>query len=291
MRVNGIRIDGHSVSGYTTTLVLPEHKLLFDCGDASRRAVRHRDVAITHGHLDHFGDVARHANIRHLLRTPPSRFFVPPWLEDPLHKLISLWGAVQEAAPPFEAVVVAPGERAPLGKKRFLEAFPTDHNLPSQGYRLIEQRRKLKPEYVGTPGPELGRLRKEGVEIEDVTEVVLFIYSGDTRAAAYDDIDLTAKVAVLECTFLWDKSVEEAHKKGHTHISELADRADLLDNTESVLLTHPSARYCDCALAEAIERLPTKLREKTTFLPFGGCAAPYVHKAGWASRESPTLSS
>ena len=266
MKVNGIEVQGQSVSGYTTTLILPEHRLLFDCGRADRGAVRHRDVAITHGHLDHFGDVARHANIRSLLRAGPSHFFVPPWLEEPLRTLLGLWGDIQGDTPPFEVVVVEPGERAPLGKKRFLEAFPTDHNVPSQGYRLIEQRRKLKAEYVGTPGPELGRLRKEGVEFEDVTEVVLFIYTGDTRAAAYDDLDLTAKVAAVECTFFDDKDVEEAHRKGHTHISELVERADFFDNTEHLLLVHPSARYSAEDALGVLEGLPSRLRHKTSFL-------------------------
>ena len=48
---------------------------------------------------------------------------------------------------------------------------------------------------------------------------------------------------ILECTFLDDRvSVAECRAKGHVHLDEIVERADLFEN-EAILLTHFSARY------------------------------------------------
>ena len=55
--------------------------------------------------------------------------------------------------------------------------------LAGLGYALISIREKLKAEYIGTPGPELAKMRKEGVEIQYRLEVPQVAFLGDTTAA------------------------------------------------------------------------------------------------------------
>jgi len=54
-----------------------------------------------------------------------------------------------------------------------IRALQTHHGGVSLGYSLISVREKLKPEYAGTPGQELARMKKAGVEIQYRIEVPL----------------------------------------------------------------------------------------------------------------------
>jgi ribonuclease Z len=270
MKINGIEIKGRSVSGYATAIALPQYGLAFDCGIATHDAVLCENVAITHGHLDHFGGVARHAYIRGMTGMTHSQFLVPTWLVKHVHQTFKFWSAVQEARQaPYGVTAVTTDKRVKLGKGRFLRAFATDHRIKSQGYVLVEERKRLKPEFVGTNGRELGRLRQEGVEFDEHFEFPLVAFTGDTRAVLYDRVRLEAQVLIAECTFLDDGGVDvaEARKKGHTHITELAAKAHRLDGVGTLMLVHFSKRHNNRDIEQAIARLPKELREKTTFLP------------------------
>jgi len=280
MKVNGIEIRGRSVSGYTTAVAVPEYDLCFDCGMALYDAVQCNNVAITHGHLDHFGGIARHAYIRGMTGMAPSRFYVPRGLQGRVGQVMRFWADVQGArmAPftvsPVEVdhrVEIGQGRTDPGRQRRFIRSFKTDHRIRSQGYVLVEERKRLNPKYQGIPGPELGRLSREGVSVNELFEVPLVAFTGDTRASVYDRDMLALKVKVLiaECTFLGDVEVEEAHHKGHTHISELAAKADLFEGVGAIVLCHFSQRYCNADIEKAIATLPAELRAKTTYLPVG----------------------
>jgi len=269
MKVNGIRIEGRSVSGYATTVALPEYDVAFDCGMAVHDTVQCQMVAITHGHMDHFGEVARHAYIRGMAGMSPSIFHIPASLKGRVEQVMKYWADVQEARMAPFCVKVVGEEPVKIGKDRFLRSFKTDHRIKSQGYVLVEQRKRLKPEYAGTPGRELGRMRREGIDFEEVFEVPLVAFTGDTRATLYDRVEFKAKVLIAECTFLEDVSVDEARKKGHTHISELAAKADRFEGVEALVLCHFSKRYSNTEILAALDNLPASLRAKTTFLPVG----------------------
>jgi ribonuclease Z len=270
MRVNGFEVVGRSVSGYATAVALPEYGLSFDCGMATHDSVQCEHVAVTHGHLDHFGGVARHAYLRGMTGMAHSQFLVPPWLVQPTHQMMQFWAEVQEARKaPYGVTAVSPDKRVNLGKGRFLRAFTTDHRVKSQGYVLVEERKRLKPEFVGVDGRELGRLRREGAAFEETFEVPLVGFTGDTRARLFNTFKPEAKVFLVECTFLDDSevTVEEARKKGHVHLSELAARPEVFEKVEALVLCHFSKRHTNREVEAAVAQLPQELREKTTFLP------------------------
>jgi len=270
MKVNGIEIKGRSVSGYATVVALPEYGVCFDCGMAIHDAVQSETVCITHGHLDHFGDVARHAYIRGMTGMASSLFVVPLSLTGRVEELMAYWAKVQEARrAPYRTTTLRAGDSLGIRSHRIIRSFETDHRIPSQGYMLLEDRKRLKPEFVGVDGRELGRMRKEGIRFEDVFEVPLVAFTGDTMASLYDRVKFEVKVLIAECTFLNDVTVDEAHKKGHTHITELAAKADRFEGVEALVLTHFSKRYGNKDIEAAIASLPASLRAKTTFLPVG----------------------
>lgn len=273
MRVNGIEVVGGSVSGYATAVALPEHDLCFDIGAATPAAVACSRVAITHGHLDHLGAVAQHGYLRGMTRVEPPTYIVPPWLVHELHRLFAFWRGVQNGREaPYRVEVSSIVPDVSLGRSHSLRSFPTDHTLRSQGYTLMEHRRKVREEYRGLPGPEYKRLRQEGIDFQYDVHIPLFTFTGDTRAAVLDTMPpwaLSARVLAIECTFLGCDQVDEAEavRKGHVHIDQLAARADRLVDAGAVLLTHFSRRYGNADVEAAIARLPQPLRSKTTYLP------------------------
>lgn len=51
--LEGYTIEGVSVGGHETCLIIPEFKCAFDIGRCPTRAIQQNFVFITHGHLDH----------------------------------------------------------------------------------------------------------------------------------------------------------------------------------------------------------------------------------------------
>lgn len=273
MKLCGIQIGGRSVSGFDTGITLPDMGILLDCGQANAMARQCPTVLITHGHLDHFGGIVRHAYIRHMTSMTPSVFVVPEHLQAAVHDQFEFWARIQRAQKPDYTVKVAsPGDKVEIGYKRFVRAFKTIHRVPSQGYVIGETRKRLKPEFVGVEGRKLGELRKQGIDFEEETEVLLVAFTGDTVAKVFDqDLEaLTAKVLITECTFIdGDVTIAEAHKKGNVHMDEIVERTERFARNEALLLTHFSHRHGNQDIEAAIAQMPEGLRTKTSYLPVG----------------------
>ena len=271
LKLGGIQIGGRSVSGFDTSIVLPDMGIALDCGQGQGLSRQCQTVLITHGHLDHFGGIVRHAYIRHMTNMTPSVFVVPPFLEEAVHQQFVFWARVQKAQKAdYKVIVARPGEKIPLEGNRFARAFPTIHRVPSQGYVVGETRKRLKPEFIGTHGQRLGEMRREGIVFEDEVEVLMVAFTGDTQARIFDeDIEaLKAKVLITECTFIGsDVTLEEAHKKGHIHLDELVAREGRFSGNERILLTHFSHRHDNREIEDAIDKIPASMQNKISYLP------------------------
>ena len=82
-----------------------------------------------------------------------------------------------------------------------------------------------------------------------------------------EEVVRKAKVLVMECTFIDERvPVKKAREKGHIHLDEIVERAELFEN-EAILLTHFSARFNAAEIEAALDKkLPAGLREKVTAL-------------------------
>jgi ribonuclease Z len=241
----GLRLEAVSVAGLETCIQVPSWKLAFDIGRCPPSAPRWPTVLFTHAHLDHMGGVANHCATRSMMGMAPPHYVMPAKNVDAFGALLDAWRRLDGS--PLDCTVqgVVAGDEIQLGQGRIARAFQVYHRVPSVGYALIEQRRKLRPELVGRPGREIAEMRKAGESIDVLEEHIELAFCGDTLIDVVDREPMVrqARVLILEATFLDDRvGVEATRGKGHIHLDEIIDRAELFEN-KHLVLNHASIRY------------------------------------------------
>ena len=257
------KIDGTSVSGVATCLVVHPYKIAIDIGVCTPEAAKCPWVFITHAHIDHMGAAAQHAALRDMQGMSPTKFVCSAEVASGLRQVLDIWQAVQGTFK-YEIVILNPGERLLVGRGIWVHAFSTFHRMPSQGYAFSRIKTSLKPEFVGLSGEEIGKLVRSGIPVRDEVEVAEIVFTGDSQVATLENHFVRrTKIVVAEATFIDDKvTVAEAQEKGHTHLDEIVAHQDWLANCERVVLTHCSARYGADDIAKAVAKLPEGLRER-----------------------------
>ena len=277
LRLAGTQVRAVSVGGLETSIDLPELKVAFDIGRCPPFVVARETILFTHAHMDHLGGIAYHAATRALRNLGPPTYVVPPEILDDLVELFAVWRRLDRSTMAAQFVPLGPGGRFRL--RRGLEARPFRalHVAPCQGYALVSQRQKLRPEFVGLPSQELAHLRRSGQVLTTPQEVVEVAFCGDTRIEVVEREPAvrTARLLILEATFLDDRvTVAEARGMGHVHLDEIVERAELFEN-EAILLTHASPRYTRHEVAALLEKkLPPRLAERVTPLYSPSSSSP-----------------
>jgi len=143
---------------------------------------------------------------------------------------------------PLNWMAARPGTAIPLGKGKTLEAIPVRHtqNEPALGYRVIESRKRLKPEFATMAQADIEAAARAGTRdslLEDSTHV-LFAHSGDAMPidpALVTDADLL----VHDATFLNEPDRREPIHATTEEALEVGKRA----NVKTLVLYHLSIRY------------------------------------------------
>ena len=283
MNLPGMVLDAVSVAGLETCIQVPSWKLAFDIGRCPPAAPRWPTVLFTHAHLDHMGGVANHCATRAMMGMSPPRYVMPARNVEAFHDLLDAWRRLDGSELPCEVVGVTPGDVVELGKGRRARVFQAYHRVPTVGYALVETRQKLREDLHGLPGKEIAEARARGERVTRSVERVELAFCGDTlidvveREAAVR----TARVLVLEVTFLDERvSVEATRSKGHIHLDEVIERADLFEN-EVIVISHASIRYRPDELrAICAQRLPDGLRDRVI---------PMVPGPPWARNQTSVM--
>ncbi len=267
----GIEVRGHSIGGIETCIDLPQFRLAFDIGRAPEHSIARPTILFTHAHMDHMGGVAYHCATRALRKLAPPTYLVGPENEEAFRDLFAVWRRLDRSTLEHTLVVVGPGGEHVLSQRHVARPFRSLHRVPCQGYAITERKTRLRRELAGLGEVELRAVRERGESVSELVETPVVAFCGDTLidVVEREEVVRKAKLLILEVTFLDDRvSVADCRDKGHVHLDEVCERADLFQN-EALLFTHFSARYQPAEIRQILAaRLPTSLRDRVVpFLP------------------------
>lgn len=279
--IGKVQICGFSVSGLATYLQLPEYDFCIDMGECPVSAIGLNHVFLTHAHGDHSRCLMRHHSLRRMMGIEkPSFYYMPeslvPLAESWIHAEALFEGVPESRFRLPEIIPMRPGEKVPLRYRKDLsiEAFPVKHAqigkqhfLPSMGVTLYSHKNKLKPEYLSLDSAEIISLRKQGIEITREVFDPIATFMGDCLGENLANPAIwNSEILVTECTFVDDGEESMAEKKGHTHISQIANALEQHGDSmrcKHIVLNHFSMKYSAEHILEALEsKLPERFRDK-----------------------------
>ncbi|XP_020264224.1 nuclear ribonuclease Z-like isoform X2 [Asparagus officinalis] len=227
VEVEGYMIEGSSIGGHETCVIVPSLNVAFDIGRCPSRAVNQDNLFITHAHLDHIGGLPMYVGTRALYSLKPPTIFVPPSIKADVEKLFEVHRSMSKDELKHDLVALDVGETYEIRNDLVVRPFRTHHVIPSQGYVIYSVRKKLKKQYAHLKGPQIKKLKVSGVEITDTILSPEVAFTGDTMSDFIQEPRnadaLRAKVLITEATFLDEEcDIEQARERGHMHLFELS---------------------------------------------------------------------
>src|ERR1039457_504794 len=229
----GLPVRGVSVAGGETGVYLPTPPLPVHPGRAPTALVSVPNVFLSHAHLDHGAGLAYWCSQRRLLRLPGGTAHTHPAAVPAWTKLLALHEALEAVRYDARVEAMESGARVSLRRDLEVEAFEADHRVPTLGFVASEIRNRLREDLAGHLPGEIRDAAARGEAVAEKVAIPLVAYSGDTGAGVFARAPrsfFTAKVLLLECSFVEESDRERSEKWKHLHLYEIADRADLFEN-------------------------------------------------------------
>lgn len=225
---NELNISIFSKALYSSWCYVPQHKILFDCGEGAATAIGNslaniERIFIGHNHADHTLGLPSVVGCRNSGRgisrnketqdhNKPLTIYYP---KDNTH-INALFDFVMGRNANYlrykiTFVGIEDGFELDLGNKQYIRAFSMYHqkNASTLGYVIYENRNRLKPEFRGQDIPSL---LKNGLSKDSINESYranLFAYCLD----AYDIKDYSqlwdCKDVIMDCTFMNEKDRDD----------------------------------------------------------------------------------
>jgi len=263
-------ISGYSTALFSTWYFIEELGLLFDCGDGLTAALLQKsrkieNVFISHADRDHLTGLLQfnQLNARQglpVIHFPKDSGSFPAMRDfsikfDP-HAMGTIWKPMIDK------------ERIWIKKDVYVEAVKNNHvqttenSYKSLGYKVVQVKSKLKPEYVNLPGSEIKKiieaLGKDATHVK--IETVLLSYSGDTPCENFEHWN-HSKILIHEATFLGleeDKNIQK-HGDKHSNLEDVIKSVAAI-NIGRLILGHFSSRYSNEKIDTSIVALCEKYR-------------------------------
>jgi ribonuclease Z len=248
-----LTITGYSTALFSTWYLIEELGLLFDAGDGiasgllqKSRKVNH--VFISHADRDHLMGLFQFNQLNGREGFPIIHY----------PKDCGSFPAIEAFSKNFDGNVrgtvwrpIVEHERIWIRDNIFVEGIRNSHvaALPtvskSLGYKVVEVKKKLKPELLYLPNLEIKRLIQEQGKENTTVDVLttLFAYSGDTPVENAEHWD-NAEILIHEATFLGgeEDSKLKMHGNQHSTLEEVIEMVSTI-NIGKLILGHFSSRY------------------------------------------------
>jgi ribonuclease Z len=241
---------GYSRGMYSNWLWHKPLQLLVDAGEGLQLALGSSVfapswLAITHGHSDHVLGLPGLVAARRFgkgAQDKPLTIFHPEGSRGVRALGDLLASAYAGVAFPLTWVPMAPGAAVPLGKGRAIEAFAVQHTPGEMalGYRVVELRRRLKPEFASLTQAEIEARARQGLRdaLMEAARHIVFAHSGDAMPVSPDDVR-GADLLVHDATFL---AAADRREPIHATTEEALEVARLA-GVRVLVLQHLSIRY------------------------------------------------
>jgi ribonuclease Z len=242
---NMYSLSGRSIGARCSGFKIPELQLYFDAGVSDECDPKF--IFITHAHLDHFKALSTIL----MGKKTQAKIFVSKEQVDLIKDYCMATLRATKNSPKRTKINalfygVSPGETKLLkiNKREYImKFFKCYHTAPTVGYGLTEIKNKLKQEYVGMEGKEIGLLKKQGIEITKKVEDHVITYLCDTTHNVFNDTEVFKyKHIVIECNFLYEEHKQDARDKAHMHWSNLYPVVKAHPKN-TFILVHFSFRY------------------------------------------------
>ena len=257
LELGDLSVEGASRAGEETWFRVDPPGLAFDVGRGPNRLLGAKAYCLSHGHLDHLAGLPFLLSQRRMHRLGPVHIFCPVEIVEALGAYLAGAERLEGVEYQVEIRGLHPGEGVELGRLR-LEAFATDHVVPSRGYHLFSRKHRLAKHLEGLSRSELLARKAAGEELSEAVERLELSFCGDTGPGVFElePRIFSARVLMVECTFLGEGFRESAREYGHLHLEDLAARMADFENEELVLF-HLSRRHRRRELENAVAaRLP-----------------------------------
>lgn len=257
MRFGDLTVEGSSRAGDETWFRVNPPGIAFDVGRGPLRLSGVADVFLTHCHLDHALGLPFLLSHRAMQESAaPTRVFCPEPAAAALERFIAAALALEERDSEYELHPLAAGSRIAVRRDFDVEAFATDHPVPSLGYHLWRRRSRLAPELDGLEPSEIARRRREGAHVSMQVEELLLSYCGDTGPAVFASEPrlFEATILLLEATYVDAHLRDRGEEFGHMHLEDLLELEDRFRN-QAIVLHHLSRRHRPEELRRAVDEL------------------------------------
>ena len=262
------RVQGTSVAGEQTCVMVPELDICFDMGNCPRASLASKFLAISHGHMDHIGGLAYWCSQRNFQGMGPGTIVCSTAVAPAIETMLKGYRDLEGQKMPYELIALDPEDSIEIKNNTHLRIFDLEHTSPASGYCIVERRSKLREDLVGLPQEKLRELKDRGEEITRTLEVPLVSYLSDTApgAAMLREDVRQSQIVIAECTFVEPDHGDRAKIGKHLHLDHIIEWLSVLE-CEKLVLIHLSRRS---NIAQARKQLrhavKPELADKVEFL-------------------------
>jgi ribonuclease Z len=133
--LSGYKIEGVSVGGQETCIVLPQLKLAFDSGRCPQRCVYADTMCLSHTHMDHVGGAGFYIATRSLISLPPPTIVLPASRTTAFAAFVDAMKALDGSDMPHVAVGLEPANAQPAELNELDGEHGVEPGTVSTGYR------------------------------------------------------------------------------------------------------------------------------------------------------------